>query len=740
MVVTGVAVALALSWSFWNHGDSPLLRTAFGGVFASYFTLILIVRLWWLERHRNERFGLFQFVFCCVPASIGIFWSLVLIAGLRHADLVQTSTLYALAVGLMSAPAFTGPAVYALALWIPVTIGSLIALLIDSPTPPVVSLVGLISYAFLTFTSILSVNARTIDRELKRIEAQRQSELIGLLLRDFEEGSSDWLWETDTNLNVVRPSGRFAEVAGKTLKQMNSMSLIDFLRDHARRSGVAGSMGMADALIGQIGRFEPFRDRKVALQLGRDLRWWSLTGKPVFGGDGRFAGYRGVSSDITDYQRAEQKIAFIARHDSLTGLANRLSFDQALKVICDDPGVKGGALLCLDLDHFKVVNDSFGHKTGDALLVAVAKRIASSIREEDLAFRLGGDEFAVILPGSDRDEAMAVAGRIVTRLAHPFHCNGISVRVGACVGITQIGMAERTADKVQHEADLALYRAKAEGRATFRLFDPEQDKHAELAQELNFELNNALGDQVFFLDYQPIVAIDTGRVTSVEALIRWNHPRHGVLHPDQFIAVAEQSGAIIPIGALVIGMACAFAATLPDPVAVSVNLSPVQLHDATLIAKIAAALERNRLRPGRIEFELTETTLLDMSAHTLAILHEIKTLGCRIGLDDFGSGYSSVATLYYFQFDTLKIDRTLLWDAANDVRKRKILGNIVRLAKDIGLVVTGEGAETEDHMALLRDLGFDNAQGFNVCTPLKDAKMLEWLKTPTPSRSALGVD
>lgn len=726
MAVTGAVVALALSWSFWNHGDSPLMRIAFGGVFASYFTLILTTRLWWLEQNRIQRFGLFQLVFCCIPALIGISWSLVLIEGLGHADLVQTSTLYALAVGLMSAPAFTGPAVYALALWIPITVGSLIALLVDSPTPPVPSLVGLFSYAFLTFTSILSVNRDTIDRELKRIEAQLQSEVIGLLLRDFEEGSSDWLWETDASLGVARPSARFAEVAGKTLEQMTSMSLTGFLREH----GSAPDDGAADALIGQIGRFEPFRDRRVALRLGGELRWWSLTGKPVFGADGRFAGYRGVGSDVTEYRRAEQKIAFIANHDSLTGFANRLSFDDALKTVCANPGPKGAALLCLDLDHFKTVNDSFGHKMGDILLVAVAKRVAGSIRTADLAFRLGGDEFAVILPASERGEAMAVAERIVARLASPFQCNGISVRIGACVGIAEIGIAGAVADEVHHEADLALYRAKTEGRATYRLFDPERDKHAELAQELNFEMNNALDDRAFLLDYQPIAALDTGRITSVEALIRWNHPRYGVLGPDRFVAIAEQSGAIIPIGARAIDMACAFAATLPEPVAVSVNLSPVQLHDPALIAKIAAALARNRVRPERIEFELTETTLLDMSAHIVAILREIKALGCRLGLDDFGSGYSSVATLYYFQFDTLKIDRSLLLDAANDPRRRKILGNIVRLAKDIGLAVTGEGAETEEHMALLRALGFDNAQGFKVCPPLRDAEMLEWLAAP----------
>lgn len=728
MAVAGIAVALVLSWSFWNRREALLLRFALYGVLVSYVAIALTGWLWSSKTIQKKRLWLFQAAFSGIPAMIGIFWSLVLIVGLRHADLVQTSTLYALAIGLMSAPAFAGPAVYALSLWVPITAGSLIALLLDSATPPVPSLVGLFSYAFLTFTSILSVNRDTMDREFKRIDAQRQGELIGLLLRDFEEGASDWLWETDADLQVARPSRRFAEAAGKTMAQMKSLSLIGFLHDHGILPG-GDTARTVDALIGRIGRFEAFRDQRVALMIGGEMRCWSLTGKPVFGAAGRFAGYRGVGSDVTDHQRAEQKVAFIARHDSLTGFANRLSFDDALKAVCADPGQSGSALLCLDLDHFKAVNDSFGHKTGDVLLVAVAKRIAGSIRAGDLAFRLGGDEFAVILPAGDRNEAIAVAERIVARLASPFQCNGISVRIGACVGIAEIADGA-TPDEVRHAADLALYRAKAEGRATFRLFDPEQDKHAELARELNFEMDNALDDLIFLLDYQPIIALDTGRVASVEALIRWNHSRYGILRPDQFITIAEQSGAIIPIGARVLDMACAFAASLPDPVSVAVNLSPIQLHDAALIAKIAAALEHNRVRPGRIEFELTETTLLDMSAHVLGVLRAIKALGCRIGLDDFGSGYSSVATLYYFQFDTLKIDRALLWDAAIDPRKRKILGNIVRLAKDIGLVVTGEGAETEAHMTLLRDLGFDHAQGFKLCPPLKHADVLDWLTAP----------
>lgn len=731
MAVAGVAIALALLWSFWEQKENRLLYFSLYCLLVCYLAIAVTGWQWSANNEKTTRLRLFQIAFSGIPASIGIFWSLVLIEGLNGADLIQTSVLYALAIGLMSAPAFTGPAIYALALWIPVTIGSLIAVLVDSPTPPALTLVGLFAYGFLTFTSILSVNRDTVEREFKRIEAQRQSEVIALLLRDFEEGASDWLWETDRALSVVRPSVRFAEAVDRPADEMAGMKLAGFLHEHGAVSGA----GAAAAVIGLISRHEPFRDRRVSIRFGEEQRWWSLTGKPVFDEDGKFAGYRGVGSDVTEAQRAEQKIAYIASHDGLTGFANRLSFDEALKAACADPGPKGAALVCLDLDHFKSVNDSFGHRLGDTLLAAAAARIAGSIRAGDRAFRLGGDEFAVILPGADRADAMAVAERIVARLKSSFLCNGISVRIGASAGIAEIGAARADADAVHHEADLALYRAKTEGRAAVRLFDPERDSQAELAQELSFAMNNALDDQAFFLDYQPIASVATGRIEAVEALIRWRHPRHGVLGPDRFIAIAEQSGAIIAIGARVIDLACGFAAFLPEPVRVSVNLSPVQLHDPALIDRIASALARNHVRPGRIGFELTETTLLGTDSDVALVLGRIRALGCRIGLDDFGSGYSSIATLNRFRFDILKIDRSLIHEAAIDPRRRTILSHLVRLAGEIGLTVTGEGVETGDHMALLRDLGFDHAQGFGVSPPLEDAAMLEFLE-----RISLGAE
>lgn len=726
MALTGLLVAVALAWSFWHHADFQVMRFGFGAVIVCYLGLVPTARFWLNERQRIERLKLYKIAFATLSFSLGVSWSIVLLFGLAHANLVQTSTLYALAVGLMSAPVFVGPALYAFALWIPITIGSFLAIVINAATPPIPSLIGLFSYAFLTLTSILSVNASTIDRELKRIEAERQKDLVGLLLRDFQEGSSDFLWEADAALDLVNPSPRFAEAAYTTAERLEGMSIIRFLTDHRARCIDGVNDGVVAALIDHVGRRQPFHEERVELGFGTQTRCWSITGKPIITADGRFTGYRGVGSDVTAIRAAEQKIDHIARHDNLTGLANRMSFDAALAGACNTPGT-GAALLCIDLDHFKSVNDRFGHQTGDALLIAVVQRMLGCLRVQDRPFRLGGDEFGIILPESDQPTAEVIAARIVERLSTPFRIDAIDLTIGACIGIAMITTDGQNPAAIHYAADLALYRAKAEGRGTYRAFAAESEHQASQARDIKFALNNALDLDEFYLEYQPIVMLATGRLAAVEALVRWHHKRYGVLGPDLFIPEAEHSGAIIAIGRHVIALACAFAATLPHEVAVAINLSAVQLHDAGLIETITACLARHGLAPGRIEFELTETAILDITPQTTAALNGIKALGCRLSLDDFGSGYSSIATLYYFQFDRLKIDRSLTRDAMGDSRRRTILRNITHMARDIGIVVTGEGAQDEMLRTALVELGFDHGQGSLFSPPLRDAALHAWL-------------
>lgn len=359
--------------------------------------------------------------------------------------------------------------------------------------------------------------------------------------------------------------------------------------------------------------------------------------------------------------------------------------------------------------------------------MAVVQRILGCVREHDRPFRLGGDEFGIILPNTDQTVADGIAARIVERLAQPFRIDEVNLTIGACVGIAMVTTADQNPVDVYHAADLALYRAKSEGRGTHRAFAAESKSEAERARDLKFALNNDLDLRAFYLEYQPIVALADGRLTAVEALVRWDHPTYGVLRPDFFIPEAEHSGAIIPIGRHIIAIACAFAATLPDDVSVAINLSAVQVHDAELVDTIASSLARNALAANRIVFELTETAILNITPETVATLDRIKAQGCRLSLDDFGSGFSSIATLYYIPFDWLKIDRSLIHDAMGDRRRGSILRNITHLARDLGMHVTGEGVENDQMKAALVELGFDHGQGSLFSPPLRDAALHAWL-------------
>ncbi len=727
MALSGSLVAAALVWSFWDQSGGTFLPIGFFGVFSSYAALFIAAQLWRRSTRKLDRLSTYKVTFALIQISLGIFWSVILVSGLRHATPLQTSTLFALSVGLMSAPAFSGPALYAFALWVPITIGSSIALVFSDSAPELPAFVGLITYAFLTFTTILSVNASTIDRELKRIDAEQQKELVNLLLRDFQEGSSDFLWETNAELDLLSPSPRFAQAARTTPDALIGQSIIRFLTDHRARFAGTTNDSVVAALLDLVGQRQPFHEQRVELAFGAESRCWSITGKPIISADGRFTGYRGVASDVTEIHDAERKIDHIARHDNLTGLANRMSFDAALAAICADPG-SGAALLCLDLDHFKSVNDRFGHKTGDALLVAAVQRMLRCLRAQDRPFRLGGDEFGIILPATSLANADAIGARIVAHLGEPFRIDAVNLTIGTSVGIAMITAPGQSASDVYHAADLALYRAKAEGRGTHRASTAEPDAKVNRARDVKFALNNALNLDEFYLDYQPIIRLASGEISAVEALVRWKHPQYGILAPDLFIPEAEHSGAIIPIGRYVIAAACAFAATIPAAIAVAINVSAVQLHDASLLETIATCLATHGIAPARLEFELTETAMLDITPQTVAALEGIKALGCGLSLDDFGAGYSSIATLFYFQFDRLKIDRSLIRDAIGESRRRIILRNITRMARDIGIIVTGEGAETEQHRTALIELGFDDAQGNLFSPPLPAAELQRQLR------------
>jgi len=393
-------------------------------------------------------------------------------------------------------------------------------------------------------------------------------------------------------------------------------------------------------------------------------------------------------------------------------------FNEVMHQACARCGTQGMALLALDLDDFKLVNDSLGHATGDGVLVAVAERIRGCIRDGDTAARLGGDEFAIIVNSADTEEITSVARRLVERIGRPYHFDGRQVEVGLSIGVSLGPKDGNTPGRLMKNADLALYRAKADGRGTWRFYDPEMDEKLQDRRALQADLRQALLRSEFFVEFQPIIDLATSRIIAAEALVRWRHPARGLLSPTGFIALAEEAGLIAPIGAWVLREACRAAAGWPDHMRVAVNLSPMQFRDTGVLDMIDGVLAQTGLDPSRLELEITENTVLETNTFTVDALWKLHGNGVRIALDDFGTGYSSLSYLRRFPFDKIKIDRSFIKDLGREKDDSSIILAIIGLADSMNMVVTAEGVETAEQAALLTSYGCAQAQGFLFCQPM----------------------
>jgi diguanylate cyclase (GGDEF)-like protein len=418
---------------------------------------------------------------------------------------------------------------------------------------------------------------------------------------------------------------------------------------------------------------------------------------------------------LEEHRRAEAKISHLAHHDALTGLANRTLFhtnlDQAI-----EQAKRGDtcAVLCLDLDHFKDVNDTLGHSVGDRLLQAVTERLKAQTRTGDTIARLGGDEFAVVQVGlgqRPQDHAL-LAQRLVEALMAPFNIDGHHIAVGVSIGIAVAPSDGLHTDQLLMNADLALYRAKADGRGRFRFFEAEMNAHAQMRRTLLIDLRRAIDADEFDLLYQPKVDIGTRAIKSFEALLRWRHPQQGMIMPDRFITLAEETGLIVPLGEWILHRACADAVRWPDHIGLAVNLSPVQFTSTRLTMAVASAIQTSGLAAGRLELEITETALLRDTEATLTTLHRLRALGVAIALDDFGTGYSSLGYLQRFPFDRVKIDRSFVQSLGKRKESDAIVQSVVALCKALNMVTTAEGVETEEQCRILAAAGCDEAQGY----------------------------
>jgi diguanylate cyclase (GGDEF)-like protein len=538
----------------------------------------------------------------------------------------------------------------------------------------------------------------------------------------------------DASARLVIHNKRYCEMYGLDPELVKpGVYLQDLLRLREAQGSYSGDPdGYTQNVLDLIARGESF-DAIAELPNGRTI---AICNSPLPDG-----GWVATHEDITERRRAEKIIAHMAHHDSLTDLPNRVLFQERLAdMLRSATADKCLAVFYLDLDNFKAVNDTLGHQYGDELLKRVADRLRGCVVETITVARVGGDEFAIILPDiTNVDDAATLANRVCKAIREPYDLFGHMVVTDTSIGIAVSPDNGTLPDHLLKNADMALYRAKADGRGVFRFFEPEMDATIKARRALENSLREALYEGQFTLHYQPILNLDDNRIPCCEALIRWNHPERGMVPPAEFIPVAEEIGLIVAIGEWVLRQACADAATWPNNTKVAVNLSPIQMLSAKLVPVVIGALAAAGLPASRLELEITESVLLKNTEATVAALYQLRSLGVKISMDDFGTGYSSLSYLRRFPFDKLKIDRCFISDLSiDDESGLAIVRSVTALAKSLGMITTAEGVETKEQMELVRMVGCTEVQGYYVGRPqpLKDVSHLLKDYMPRQAKSA----
>jgi diguanylate cyclase (GGDEF)-like protein len=555
---------------------------------------------------------------------------------------------------------------------------------------------------------------------------QREEELSAQNLR-FDaalNNMSQALLMFDSKARLVISNDRYQEMYGLSPEIVKPGCRLRDLLEHRRSNGTFADDpdSYIENVISVIAEGKTW-GQFMELPDGRTI---SVVNHPMAGG-----GWVATHEDITERRRAEKQIAHMARHDALTDLPNRLLLrDRLAHALAELPGDERLAVLYLDLDHFKGVNDTLGHQIGDELLRTVAARLRDCVSEADTVARVGGDEFAIIHTGIEQpNDAAVLARRICEAVKEPCELHGHAVIVDTSIGIALAPGDGTDPTELLKNADMALYRAKADGRGTYRFFEPEMDARMKARRTLELALRMALANGEFELHYQPLLNLEDRRVTCCEALIRWQHPERGLIPPTEFIPIAEEIGLIVPLGEWVLRQACSDAMQWPAETKVAVNLSPLQVMNQNLVAVVVGALAASGLPASRLEVEITESVLMQNSEATLATLHRLRELGVKISMDDFGTGYSSLSYLRSFPFDKIKIDRCFISGLASGDDSVAIVLAIAGLAKHLGIATTAEGVETRQQLQQVKALGCSEMQGFLFSAPRRIDEITQLLRS-----------
>jgi diguanylate cyclase (GGDEF)-like protein/PAS domain S-box-containing protein len=544
-----------------------------------------------------------------------------------------------------------------------------------------------------------------------------------LLLQNYEESGRGWFWATDSDGRITYITETVARLMGRNSGDLMGTAFTELflpVDSHGERQRTLPFLMTKQSKFDEL----PLRSAFEG-----DDRWWAISGSPHFDGVGALAGWRGSGNDITAQRRSAEDASRLALYDSLTGLANRFhiskKLDSTLAAFAQQQ--RSCAIMLLDLDRFKQVNDTLGHPAGDALLKQVAERLLKIVGDKEMVSRLGGDEFQIILPDlEDRGKLGDMAADIINSLSQPYSVEGSRCIIGASVGVAISPFDGQTSDDLVRNADLALYAAKGNGRGRFSFYSSDLHQAAEDRRVLEEDLRDALARGEMELTYQPVVNAKTDTVTGVEALVRWTHPDRGVISPALFIPIAEEANLIWPLGEWVLRKACADAANWPGDLRVAVNVSPIQFANVDLPKIVANALATTGLSPDRLELEITESVFLADSKETAQMFKALKALGVRLALDDFGTGYSSLGYLQSAPFDKIKIDQSFVRGATvKGSRNGAIIAAIVALAEALDMETTAEGIESLDQLELIRKLNVSHVQGYVYSKPVPQADLIE---------------
>ncbi|MBK8456970.1 MAG: EAL domain-containing protein [Phyllobacteriaceae bacterium] len=609
----------------------------------------------------------------------------------------------------------------------PLLAGSLSALIIAGPTDHWFEISLLIVYSFV-FPFGLRQHARVFrERVQALIRLDEKNQWIRLFLNDFETNSTDWLWRTDNGHRIVMLSPTFEMRAGLAPQMIADLSIAEFVRRF-----VTTDPHKAEISIKTFQSGKAFRDVVVRVTIEGKTRWWELSGTPNTSHSGAFLGFHGIGRDVTARIDAERQLRHFAHHDALTGGKNRAAFRASLDAAArrSAEGVSNTVVL-IDLDRFKQVNDTAGHAVGDEVLREAFRRLQMAMPNGATVARVGGDEFAAIVPNVPVASAVRAAERAIAAISMPIVLPSGQFSIGASSGVAAMPDMGCDPSTILRLADAALYGAKEAGKGGVQIATNRQVEALAFRARLNADLVAAIANGAFHLEYQPVVDA-AGQTVALEAFMRWNHNELGSIKPREFLALAEQSGAFEALGRFAIETACSLAATLPDRISISVNLSARQFLSAELRRFVVGCLARHRLRSGRLELEIGEAVMAVPEG--AAAVAEFRNAGVAVVLDDFGAGSSSFTTLCDAPFSKVKIDRELVSRVDNDEKARKSVQGILALGQSLGLQVSAEGVETAQTAQFLRESACPVMQGFYFAAPMPAADLPAWLLANTVAK------